>query len=72
LVYQHCPAQGPCKQTDTKTGFHGSRRKKSKGTTNMAPINKSLARYPSLEGKTVLITGGAIGIGEGFVEHFFD
>ena len=38
----------------------------------MAPINKSLARYPSLEGKTVLITGGATGIGEGFVEHFFD
>jgi NAD(P)-dependent dehydrogenase (short-subunit alcohol dehydrogenase family) len=38
----------------------------------MPPIDKSLARYPSLEGKTVLITGGATGIGEGFVEHFFD
>jgi D-xylose 1-dehydrogenase len=38
----------------------------------MALINKQLAKYPSLEGKTVLITGGATGIGEGFVEHFFD
>ena len=32
----------------------------------------NLARYPSLARKTVLITGGATGIGAGFVEHFFD
>ncbi|WP_250499970.1 SDR family oxidoreductase [Caballeronia sp. GAWG1-5s-s] len=38
----------------------------------MTSIDKSLARYPSLAGKTVLITGGATGIGAAFVEHFFD
>ena len=38
----------------------------------MTSIDKKLARYPSIAGKTVLITGGATGIGEGFVEHFFD
>jgi D-xylose 1-dehydrogenase len=33
--------------------------------------NTSLyARYPSLEGRVVLITGGASGIGESFVSHF--
>ncbi len=35
-------------------------------------VDKTLARYPSLAGKVVLITGGAIGIGAAFVEHFFD
>ncbi|WP_248320509.1 SDR family NAD(P)-dependent oxidoreductase [Caballeronia sp. Sq4a] len=38
----------------------------------MTSIDKSLARYPSLAGKTVLVTGGATGIGAAFVEHFFD
>ena len=28
------------------------------------------ARYPSLEGRTVIVTGGASGIGEGFVRAF--
>lgn len=28
------------------------------------------ARYPSLAGRAVLITGGATGIGASFVEHF--
>ena len=28
------------------------------------------ARYPSLENRAVLITGGATGIGAAFVEHF--
>jgi D-xylose 1-dehydrogenase len=37
-----------------------------------ASIDSALARYPSLAGKTVLITGGATGIGAAFVEHFFD
>jgi NAD(P)-dependent dehydrogenase (short-subunit alcohol dehydrogenase family) len=35
-------------------------------------IDSKLARFPSLAGKTVLITGGATGIGAAFVEHFFD
>ncbi|WP_244815203.1 SDR family NAD(P)-dependent oxidoreductase [Caballeronia sp. Lep1P3] len=35
-------------------------------------IDSTLARYPSLAGKTVLITGGATGIGAAFVEHFYD
>jgi NAD(P)-dependent dehydrogenase (short-subunit alcohol dehydrogenase family) len=35
-------------------------------------VDKTLARFPSLLGKTVLITGGATGIGAAFVEHFFD
>jgi len=35
-------------------------------------VDKTLARYPSLAGKVVLITGGATGIGAAFVEHFFD
>jgi D-xylose 1-dehydrogenase len=35
-------------------------------------MNANLASYPSLKGKTVLITGGATGIGAAFVEHFFE
>jgi NAD(P)-dependent dehydrogenase (short-subunit alcohol dehydrogenase family) len=35
-------------------------------------VDKTLARFPSLAGKTVLVTGGATGIGAAFVEHFFD
>jgi len=35
-------------------------------------VDQTLARYPSLAGKVVLITGGATGIGAAFVEHFFD
>jgi NAD(P)-dependent dehydrogenase (short-subunit alcohol dehydrogenase family) len=31
---------------------------------------KRFARYPSLEGRVVLITGGATGIGESMVAHF--
>ena len=29
-----------------------------------------MTRYPSLNGRAVLITGGATGIGAAFVEHF--
>ena len=32
----------------------------------------SFARYPSLAGRRVLVTGGASGIGAGIVEHFLD
>src|SRR6195952_4316706 len=35
-------------------------------------VDSALARFPSLANKTVLITGGATGIGAAFVEHFFD
>jgi D-xylose 1-dehydrogenase len=38
----------------------------------VSSVDKALARFPSLAGKTVLITGGATGIGAAFVEHFFD
>ena len=37
-----------------------------------ASIDSALARYPSLANRTVLVTGGATGIGAAFVEHFFD
>ncbi len=33
-------------------------------------VNVEVARYPSLAGKGVLITGGGSGIGAGLVEHF--
>ena len=33
-------------------------------------MTKQLATYPDLEDKTVFITGGASGIGAGFVEGF--
>ena len=32
--------------------------------------NTKFARYPSLEGRVVLVTGGATGIGESIVSHF--
>ncbi|MGA2850260.1 MAG: SDR family NAD(P)-dependent oxidoreductase [Terracidiphilus sp.] len=32
--------------------------------------NSKFARYPSLEGRAVLVTGGATGIGESIVTHF--
>src|ERR1035438_1938982 len=32
--------------------------------------NRSFALYPSLEGRAVLVTGGATGIGESIVAHF--
>jgi D-xylose 1-dehydrogenase len=36
----------------------------------MPSDNSVFARYPSLEGRAVLITGGATGIGESLVAHF--
>jgi len=36
----------------------------------MSESNFQFARYPSLEGRVVLITGGATGIGESLVQHF--
>ena len=43
------------------------------GTDKPADKGTLLANYPSLKGRTVLITGGASGIGEelvrGFVRH---
>jgi D-xylose 1-dehydrogenase len=36
----------------------------------METANSQFARYPSLEGRVVLITGGATGIGESLVQHF--
>ncbi len=36
----------------------------------MQPTGSAYARYPSLEGRAVLITGGATGIGESLVAHF--
>ena len=36
----------------------------------MQPTGSPYAFYPSLEGRTVLITGGATGIGESLVAHF--
>jgi len=36
----------------------------------MPADSSHFARYPSLEGKAVLITGGATGIGESLVRHF--
>ena len=39
---------------------------------NAAPDSAPFARYPSLEGRVVLVTGGASGIGASLVEHFAD
>ncbi len=36
----------------------------------MSADSSRFARYPSLEGRAVLITGGATGIGESLVQHF--
>jgi len=36
----------------------------------MLDSNAQFARYPSLQGRVVLITGGATGIGESIVTHF--
>jgi len=37
---------------------------------NGAPSSLQFAKYPSLRGRAVLITGGATGIGESLVSHF--
>ncbi len=37
---------------------------------SQAPENPQFARYPSLQGRAVLVTGGATGIGESIVAHF--
>lgn len=39
-------------------------------TEMQARQNPQFARYPSLEGRAVLVTGGATGIGESIVTHF--
>jgi NAD(P)-dependent dehydrogenase (short-subunit alcohol dehydrogenase family) len=36
----------------------------------MEDSNSQFARYPSLQGRVVLVTGGATGIGEAIVTHF--
>jgi NAD(P)-dependent dehydrogenase (short-subunit alcohol dehydrogenase family) len=36
----------------------------------MGEVEMGFARYPSLEGRAVLVTGGATGIGESIVAHF--
>ena len=33
-------------------------------------MEAKFGRYPSLEGRVVLVTGGATGIGEAIVTHF--
>lgn len=35
-------------------------------------MSSRFANYPSLEGRRILVTGGASGIGAGIVEHFLD
>src|SRR5271166_5276035 len=36
----------------------------------MQDVDARFGRYPSLQGKVVLVTGGATGIGESMVAHF--
>src|SRR6202000_1505887 len=42
----------------------------SPANANARLAGSTFARYPSLVDRTVLITGGATGIGASFVEHF--